>query len=204
VADFRPSMLWGMRRSFRSVAAAHALARLGWQAIETGGRVGLLAVTARGSLVIPTRGRVRGMLAVIGGLAKAHEMALEAAREGLGEGLSDAPLDQSLTGLRRIVPSGAAIVIATGMDTPGAGFHDVLGELAGRRYPRFLIVEDRALGALRAGHYPLGAPDGTRTRATISGRGTGIAEQTSAPPGFPEIRVDAGATIPIEILQLGQ
>ena len=199
VADFRPSMLWGMRGAFQSVAAAHALARLGWLATEAGGRVGLLAITKRDALVIPIRGRVRGMLAVIGGLVKAHEMALGAA----GDDLVDPPLDQGLSGLKRIVPSGAAIVIATGMDTPGPGFDDILGELSRRRYPRLLIVEDRALRDLPAGDYPLSAPDGTRTGVTIAGRTAQVA-QDDRPLGFPAMHVDAGTPIPGDILLLGQ
>ncbi|MFD1333947.1 DUF58 domain-containing protein, partial [Methylopila musalis] len=33
VADFRPAMLFGTRRAFRSIAGAEALALLGWRAV---------------------------------------------------------------------------------------------------------------------------------------------------------------------------
>lgn len=49
VADFRPSMLFGTRRRLRSVAAAEALAMLGWRAISDGGRVALAAATPAGA-----------------------------------------------------------------------------------------------------------------------------------------------------------
>ncbi|RVU17555.1 DUF58 domain-containing protein, partial [Methylobacterium oryzihabitans] len=44
LADFRPSMLFGTRRALRSVAAAEALALLGWRVAGDGGRVGLAVV----------------------------------------------------------------------------------------------------------------------------------------------------------------
>ncbi|CAA2156919.1 hypothetical protein MBRA_02351 [Methylobacterium brachiatum] len=46
LADFRPSMLFGTRRALRSVAAAEALALLGWRVAADGGRVGLAVATA--------------------------------------------------------------------------------------------------------------------------------------------------------------
>ena len=33
VADFRPNMLWGLKRAFRSVAAAEVLALIGWHVV---------------------------------------------------------------------------------------------------------------------------------------------------------------------------
>ena len=36
VADFRPSMLWGTRRTLRSIAAAEALCLIGWRAAAEG------------------------------------------------------------------------------------------------------------------------------------------------------------------------
>ncbi|PIL21498.1 hypothetical protein P775_03965, partial [Puniceibacterium antarcticum] len=71
VADFRPCMLWGTRRAFRSVAAAEALAMIGWRGVAEGGRVGLFALGAGDPVVVPVRGRVRGMLGVIGGMVRA-------------------------------------------------------------------------------------------------------------------------------------
>ena len=39
VADFRPSMFWGISNSFLSVAAAEALCLTGWRAVNDGARV---------------------------------------------------------------------------------------------------------------------------------------------------------------------
>lgn len=199
VADFRPSMLWGMRRALRSVAAAEALARLGWRAVETGGRVGLLAITPRGALAVPTRGRSRGMLAVVGGLVKAHAMALEEVRAGLHED----PLDRGLLRLKRIVPRGAIVVIASALDTRGDAFDEVIGDLAQRRHPRFLIAEDSALRALRPGYYPMAAPDGTRFGGTI-GQTLPTRRIPVGVDGYPAQFFDTGAEVTDAVLSLGQ
>ncbi|MEL6963211.1 MAG: DUF58 domain-containing protein, partial [Pseudomonadota bacterium] len=57
IADFRPSMFWGISRAFRSVAAAEALALIGWTVVERGGRVGLLALTPDEPVILPPAGR---------------------------------------------------------------------------------------------------------------------------------------------------
>lgn len=185
VADFRPAMLWGMRRAFRSVAAAEALARLGWQAVASGGRVGLLAITAGATEIVGTRGGTRGMLAVIGGLVRAHAAALR------GPALSDPPLDAALSGLRLVAPRGAVLVIASALDNPGAGFDAAIGRLAQHHRPRFLLVGDHALQQLPAGSYPIQGPDGQRRvarlrRQAVQGDG---AQMVAGHPVWP---LDAG------------
>ncbi|WP_146591120.1 DUF58 domain-containing protein [Puniceibacterium confluentis] len=191
VADFRPSMLWGTRRAFRSVAAAEALALIGWQVIEEGGRVGLLAVGAGEPVAVTVRGRARGMLAVIGGLVRAHEAALELALAGVQE---DPPLDQSLSGLGRVAPVGAELVIASGFDVPGDGLPDRLTELARRRSPRLIWLHDALADNLPPGSYPIRLAGGGRTRARISGDGPAFAAtQDRHIAGFPALAIDAGA-----------
>lgn len=160
-ADFRPSMLWGMRRAFRSVAAAEALARVGWRAVDAGGRVGLLAVSAGAPVLVRARARRAGMLAVIGGMVSAHAAALAAAGAAGADpaALADPPLDMALAGLTRLAPPGAEIVVATSLDRRGAGFDDMIGALARRRAVRLLVIEDAALANLPAGRYPVAAPE---------------------------------------------
>ena len=81
VADFRPSMLWGTRRTLRSIAAAEALSMIGWRAVTEGARVGLLAVSAGAQTFVRPRARDRAMVAVIGAMVEAHAAALsDAAR----------------------------------------------------------------------------------------------------------------------------
>ena len=168
VADFRPSMLWGMQRAFRSVAAAEALAWLGWQAVEAGGRVGLMAITAEERVIVRTQGGTRGMLAVIGGLVRAHagalDSALAAARGGKPK-FADPTLGETLSVLHRIVPRGASVLIATALDSLGEDFDAVMGRLTQHRSPRFVLIEEGALQSLPTGHYPLRGPDGARRSA---------------------------------------
>lgn len=190
VADFRPSMLWGMRRAFRSVAAAEALAWHGWQAVEAGGRVGLLAITRDDRVLVATRARTDGMLAVIGGLVRAHERALAEASADL----ADQPLDAALNGLEKVVPRGAEMIIATSLDNKGLKLDAVLGRLARNRSPRFLFVEDRALEDLPAGYYPLIDPKGARVRANF-GRTSTVEPAFEGLQAFPIDRIDAGAEI---------
>lgn len=163
VADFRPSMFWGLRRAFRSVAAAEALALIGWGVVETGGRVGLLAVTATGSVVVPPRGRTRGMLAVIGAMVQAHQAGLAAMVAGQD---ADPRLDHSIARADRLVPAGAELVIASGFDTPGPGLADRLDALARRRSPRLIQIVDAA--RLPRGRYPIRMANGKHVRVYLN------------------------------------
>jgi uncharacterized protein (DUF58 family) len=166
IADFRPSMFWGLRRAFRSVAAAEALCLIGWHLVETGGRVGLLALGPGDPVVVPPRGRTRGMLDVIGGLVQAHERGLAALKAGSA---TDPALDQALAPADRVTPSGAELVIASGFDTPGPDLEDRLNALARRRLPRLLLITDAEAGQLPPGRYPIRLSDGRRVRVTLRG-----------------------------------
>ena len=157
VADFRSAMFWGLRRAFRSVAAAEILSLIGWTVVEQGGRVSLLAITPERPVVVAPRGRARGMLDVIGGLVDAHAEALEAVRSGRAD---DLPLDIALSRIDRLVPSGAEIVIASGFDNSGTGLTDRLDALARRRKPQLVLVTDAEASRMPRGRYPLRLPDG--------------------------------------------
>ena len=159
-------MFWGLRRALRSVAAAEALALIGWSVVESGGRVGLLALTPEDPLIVPPRGRARGMLDVIGGLVQAHARALEATATGEG---AEPPLDQVLSRADRLVPSGSELVIASGFDTPGPALADRLSALARRRSPRLVLITDGAAQAMPPGRYPVRLADGRRMRLSIGG-----------------------------------
>lgn len=194
VADFRPSMLWGMQRAFRSVAAAEALAWLGWKAVERGGRVGLMAITSGDPVIVKTRGGTRGMLAVIGGLVKAHERAIDDAQAQAARGRTlqpDPPLDAAFSGLHRIVPRGASIILASALDQIGDQFQQVLGNLTRHRTPRFIVVEDGALTDLPTGYYPTSERGGRRRSALYSGQ-----RQSKQLPtvvaDYDAVRIDAG------------
>ncbi len=206
VADFRPSMLWGMRRAFRSVAAAEALCWIGWQAVEAGGRVGLLAATAQHTVIVPTRPGLRGMLAVIGGLVRAHDEAIETAMaratrksrsstDGTADVFAEPTLRQAVTGLSRVVPRGADVILATALDTAGEAFEAWLGDFSQHRRPQFLLVEDGALHDLPAGHYPLRGADGSRRDVQFSGAATAPVAAPTDPSGHNLWRIDAGLPV---------
>ncbi|MHA6345995.1 DUF58 domain-containing protein [Roseivivax sp. CAU 1761] len=190
VADFRPAMLWGTRRAFRSVAAAEALALIGWRVVEEGGRVGLLALGAGPPVAVPPRGRARGMLEVIGGLVRAHEAALALALTGADR---DPPLEAGLARLERIAPRGAELVIASGFDAVGPGFDDRIAALGRGRVPRLLAIRDGGTARLPRGSYPIRLPDGSRARARIDGGPAPAAEIRIA--GLAALALDA-ATAP--------
>lgn len=192
VADFRPAMLWGTRRAFRSVAAAEALSLIGWTVAESGGRVGLMAIGPGDPVVVPPKGRTRGMLNVIGGLVTAHGQSLEAVAGGQGE---DPPLDRSLSRADRLVPAGAEIVIASGFDVPGRGLADRLNALARRRVPRLVLVTDAQAAGLPRGRYPIRTADGQRLRVSLGG-GSAAPEALVQPiAGHPALVLDAGAPV---------
>ncbi|SFU19186.1 DUF58 domain-containing protein [Sedimentitalea nanhaiensis] len=189
VADFRPAMFWGIRRAFRSVAAAEALAMIGWNVVETGGRVALLAITPTDPIVVPPRGRTRGMLDVIGGMVQAHHAGLAAVQTGM---IRDHPLDGGLTRADRFAPAGSELVLASGFDVPGQDLADRLDALARRRTPRLVLITDADSRHLPRGRYPIRLPDGRRARIRL-----GAASEQSARPivqiaGRPALVLDAG------------
>ncbi|MEP2028253.1 MAG: DUF58 domain-containing protein [Paracoccaceae bacterium] len=191
VADFRPSMLWGMRHALRSVTAAHALAWLGWQAVEAGGRVGLLAITADERFLVSSRPRVSGMLAVIGGLVRSHAHAIS----GSIETTMDPELSDMLSGLDRLVPRGAEVVIASALDYRGAEFAATLGGLSRHRSARFLMIEEQALKDLPAGTYPLRRSDGTKSHAIFRKGATTAGPDNRELEGYQIDYIDTGRPV---------
>ncbi|WP_171173058.1 DUF58 domain-containing protein [Ruegeria sp. HKCCD8929] len=192
VADFRPPMFWGLRRAFLSVAAAEALALIGWHVVESGGRVGLLAITPGAPVVVPPRGRTRGMLDVIGGLVQAHQDGLEAVMSGQDEG---APLDRALIRAGRLVPPGSEIVIASGFDAPGAGFRDRMDALAHRRSPRLILITEADPGRLPRGSYPIRMADGRSVRVHLAEAAAKDAELHRQIGARPALVVNAGDSV---------
>lgn len=137
VADFRYPMLWGTRGRLRSVAAAEALARIGWQAVHAGGAAGVVTLTEVGLLAERPRPRDRGMAWVCGTLARGHALALSIPRPA-----PNRPLAPDLARAARFAPRGATIVLATGLDLPGPEFEATLAGLARRGPARLLLIED--------------------------------------------------------------
>lgn len=151
IADFRSSMLWGTKKRLRSVAAAGALALVGWRVIEGGGRLSLMAEGCEGGLYLPPRSRERAMAAATAALEQAHAASLAALRQGTPRTASlETMLEQAIARSS----SGTTIVLASSLDDADADFEQLL--LAARR--RFdiviLLIRDRFEKAAPRGAYP--------------------------------------------------
>lgn len=155
VADFRPAMLFGTRRAFRSVAAAEALAMVGWRAAAEGGRIGLLAVGTGDPVFARPKGGERAMSAVVGAMARAHADALGQADR------ADPPLDAALETAVGALPRGGHLILASGLDDPGERFDDVLKAARSRVSVTVLLIADA---------FERDAPRGAYAFATRSGR----------------------------------
>lgn len=153
IADFRAPMLWGTKGRLRSVAAAEALALAGWRAVLQGGAVGVVALTDAGPQVQAPRPRHRGMALVASCLERAHALAL--AHRGPVR-----PLAPDLMRAMRQAPRGAAIVLATGLDSPGEGLDAALAALRQRGPLRLVLVEDAFELAPPAQPLPHEGPEG--------------------------------------------
>lgn len=167
IADFRPAMLWGTRRVFRSVAAAEALALIGWRVVANGGRVGLIALSAGEPVNIPARGRDAGMIAVIGGMARAHEAAVQAA-------ITTADT-RNVTGLapilhfaREAMPRGTAVFLASGLDGEDEAFETAVRALDHVCPVTLLRIADAFETAPPKGRYRIEREDGSRITAHAS------------------------------------
>ncbi|MCJ2010915.1 DUF58 domain-containing protein [Methylobacterium sp. J-092] len=156
LADFRPSMLFGTRRALRSVAAAEALALLGWRVVGDGGRVGLVVAGADEPTALRPAGGERAMTAVTGALASAHARALAQPTA------ADPPLDALLTLARSLLPSGGHLVLASALDSPGPDFDRLLTLLAESLSIRLILVSDAFERSRPPGFYPFALPDGRR------------------------------------------
>ena len=197
VADFRPSMLFGTRRALRSVAAAEALALLGWRIASDGGRVGLAVAGAGEPTLLRPAGGERAMIAATGALALAHARALEGGDLSVG-GLADPPLAATLGLARGLLPAGGHLVIASALDAPGEAFDGLLTSLAERIAIRLILVSDAFERARPAGLYPFALADGRRGTVQASGRARPAAEAEArladyARRGIAGVRLDVEA-----------
>ena len=204
LADFRPSMHWGTQRALRSVACAEAIALIGWQAIASGGRVGLIAFGGPSPIFVPTRGRERGMIALVGGLVSAHRAALAMAADDREAPV--APLSEVLEMADHIAPGGASVVLASSLDDMGEGFDTAATALRHRKDLTVLLIRDRFETDPQSGAYPFETEQGQR--------GIGrVGERTEAADsilrrldrlGIATVPLDAGAAPPVTARRLEQ
>lgn len=139
IADFRPFMLWGTRRRLRSVAAAEALAVVGWQAADAGARVGLLALRGHEMDYAAPRGGQQGMTRVAAHLVESHNVAATTPHQADDPVLS---LAEAMERAMRLVAPGAAIVCASGLDDPGERFATTARATVAKRQLAVLHVMD--------------------------------------------------------------
>ena len=161
IADFRRPMLWGTSGRLRSVAAAEALALIGWQVVLDGGAVGVVALTDAGPYAERPRTRTRGMALVAGCLARTHVVALASRR-------ATTPLVPALLRAAPLAPRGALVAIATGLDQPGEGLEAALAALADRCRVQLILTEDRFETAPPSQALSYTTPDGV-ARARFDG-----------------------------------
>lgn len=164
VADFRPSMLFGTKRAFRSVAAAEALTLAGWRVAGQGGRVGVFAGTGRQSFFHRPGAGDRAMKAVAGRLAAAHAAALAAPGP-----VEDPPLAAILESAARALPHDGTLLVATALDHPGAEFDAVMRDIAHKAAIDVLLVADAFEIETPEGSYPYLSADGRREMGEIRG-----------------------------------
>lgn len=174
IADFRRPMLWGLRRAFRSVAAAEALVIAGWQAVERGEKLGIAVLRDTSVAGLPPTARPDTMSRIVGLLCAEHAAALAA--PATPQSLSD-----GLEKIARGLPRHARLLLATGGE--GLGDPRVIQRLADRHDMRLLRVGTGLQDGVPAGVYPvLGHP----------GVWSGAAWRTAGPlcPGVAERPLD--------------
>jgi uncharacterized protein (DUF58 family) len=156
LVDTNPTMQFGTRTRFKSVAAARAAAWLAWTCVRGGDRVGALAFGHQRAAVDPQPG-TRGALAVLGALARWDGRA-SPVREGDGESLSSA-----LLRARRMATSGSQLwLLSDGWCTDGSAAH-ALARLKRHADVRVVIVADALEHALApAGDYAFETRAGRR------------------------------------------
>jgi uncharacterized protein (DUF58 family) len=174
VADFRPSMLFGTRRAFRSIAAAEAVTLLGWHAVAQGGRVGGMAAGAASVDAMPLGRGMRTMVQVLAMLTKAHAEALAAPAQ------ADPPLTAVLEAATRMLPAGGSILIATSLDAPGDEFDAVVGWLARRNDVRFALVRDAFEREPPPGLYPFFTQSGRKGTLAVRAGAASMPEDRCA------------------------
>lgn len=188
-------MLWGTRGRLRSVAAAEALARAGWQAVHAGGAAGVVALTEVGLLAERPRPRDRGMARVCGALARAHALAATMPAPAQAQRL----LAPDLARAARFAPRGATMIIATGLDLPGPDFEATLTGLGSRGPVRLLLIEDAFETAPVADPLPFLDAAGRPARGRFDGLPADRATRARAlaRPGVGVERIPASAVAPV-------
>lgn len=189
VVDFRPSMLFGTRRAFRSVAAAEAAVASAWRTLDMQGRAGLAAATASGAVFFGWAANGAAFAPLLDKLAAAHRAALDTIAG------AEPPLAEALDAMESAAGS-AGMTVATGLDAPGEDFDAVAERIVRRRDLDFLLIVDRFELAPPPGVYPYRTTGGEAGRLRIA-RGSGTPAEDGRPTrlrrlGARVLQIDAG------------
>lgn len=161
LVDFRPSMLFGTRRAFRSVAAAEAAVASAWRTLDMHGRAGLAACSSSGARLFGWAANGGAFAPLLDRLAAAHRAALDAIDD------TEPPLAEALEVMERAAGS-AAMTVATALDAPGERFDAVASGISRRRNLDVLLIADRFELAPPPGVYPYRTREGDAGRLHIS------------------------------------
>lgn len=163
LVDFRPSMLFGTRRAFRSVAAAEAAVASAWRTLDMQGRAGLAVADVGETAFLGWATHARAFTPLLDRLAARHRAALDAING------KDRPLTEALETIDMVAGT-AAMSVATGLDAPGERFDAVAERIARRRDLDILLIADRFERAPPSGLYPFHTCDGDGGTLRIGGR----------------------------------
>ncbi|KAA0969499.1 DUF58 domain-containing protein [Aureimonas fodinaquatilis] len=194
IADFSPPMVWGTRRSLRSVVVAEGLALCGWLYAEEGARIGLLA-SADGEIhSVTPRAGARGMGGVVTGLCHAHGLSIAAA---LARHAAE-PVDLSalLERAARVATTRSTLVLASSFESLPPEFERMVMSLIRRVRMVALVVCDAFELDPPAGTYPFATRQGGLSWGQVA---KGKQRQGDTRVAFLErlgmrvIRIDAGS-----------
>ena len=163
LVDFSPSMFFGTRGSFKSVAAARTAALVGWASVAGGDRVGALLANGAHRELVPRGGR-RGVMTLLRALSEYG--ALPDTVELTASGLATSGLLDALARLQRVVRPGSLIYLISdffGIDGSDGSCARQLSLL--RRHNQVVacqVVDPLELAAPPAGRYGVG--DGRKGR----------------------------------------
>jgi uncharacterized protein (DUF58 family) len=156
LVDLSPSMFFGTRGAFKSVAAARLAALIGWAAIARGDRIGALIFNGGHRELQPAGGR-RAVMRLIRDLALVGDV--EAGRAATAA--SAGGLTAALARLRRVVRPGSLVFVISDFHSGDADSERHLGQL--RRHSEVVacqIADALELAPPPPGRYGIG--DGRR------------------------------------------
>ncbi len=162
VVDLGPTMRFGTRGAFKSVAAARAAALLAWEAHDEGERVGGIITTAGSTVDLPPGRTRQSLLRFLDALAQGTS----ATGDGAGDGL-----EPQLRWLAPRVRSGSRVVVASDFYAYDEALALALRVLARRSRVTLVHVFDPVESTPPpAGRYRVS--DGREMRTVASGRGS--------------------------------